>query len=131
MASDEAKRVLVDSMERVRDERVDPIGNSEEFSGVIAVLAMLSSDVNLRDALLIKAMDPGLDERQFGVIADNDPQAVILVESELTRALNQSSYNTYQIMYREYHNDIPLMLDQLALRIEPEISRSGVYAVCA
>ncbi|WP_127975641.1 hypothetical protein [Bifidobacterium aemilianum] len=119
---------MFDFLERMRRQRCMP---SHEDQTLIDSMACVSGDAALRDAVIVKCIDPGLARDTFDLIASDSSQRAALVHDQVVRVLDQASYNVRDVMDREFHQDVPAAFDAYAALIDHESERVGAYGVAA
>lgn len=111
-------------------------------AALLPALADLTRRADVRDAVLVKVVSPGMDREAFRTVAcrseggrgDMDGRlaaAYALVDGVVAKAWENPGYDVRQVMQTAYHQDVPKLLDRLAARISPLADQSGLRAVTA
>lgn len=111
-------------------------------AALLPALADLTRRADVRDAVLVKVVSPGMDRDAFRTVAcrseggrgDMDGRvaaAYALVDGVVAKAWENPGYDVRQVMQTAYHQDVPKLLDRLAARISPLADQSGLRAVTA
>ena len=84
------------------------------------LLASLSGDTGLRDAVCAKLISPGMERARFLMVAEHDPRALPLFASGQVKPWYQADYNVREIANSEFHQDIPALLWRLSNTMDAE-----------
>lgn len=69
------------------------IGDTGKDHATAGLLASLSGDTGLRDAVCAKLISPGLERARFLMVAEHDPHAMPLFASGQVKPWYQADYN--------------------------------------
>lgn len=110
-------------------------------AALLPALAELSRRADMRDAVLVKVVNPGMDRAAFRMVASRSEagpgrdrrvaDAYAVVDDVVTKAWENPGYDVRRVMQTAYHQDVPKLLDRLAARISPLAEQSGLRAVTA
>ena len=118
-----------------------PGADASADAALLPALAGLSRRADMRDAVLVKVVSPGMDRAAFRLVASRSEagpgrdrrvaDAYAVVDDVVTKAWENPGYDVRRVMQTAYRQDVPKLLDRLAARISPLAEQSGLRAVTA
>ena len=114
MADRQTALAVFDFLDSLRAGQYRIGADAEKDHATAGLLASLSGDTGLRDAVCAKLISPGLERARFLMVAEHDPRALPLFASGQVKPWYQADYNVREIANSEFHQDIPALLWRLS-----------------
>lgn len=125
MADRQTALAVFDFLDSLRAGQYRIGADAEKDHATAGLLASLSGDTGLRDAVCAKLISPGLERARFLMVAEHDPRAIPLFASGQVKPWYQADYNVREIANSEFHQDIPALLWRLSNTIPDSARREG------
>lgn len=126
MADRQTALAVFDFLDSLRAGQYRIGADAEKDHATAGLLASLSGDTGLRDAVCAKLISPGLERARFLMVAEHDPRAIPLFASGQVKPWYQADYNVREIANSEFHQDIPALLWRLSNSIPDSARREGM-----
>ena len=121
MADRQTALAVFDFLDSLRAGQYRIGADAEKDHATAGLLASLSGDTGLRDAVCAKLISPGLERARFLMVAEHDPRALPLFASGQVKPWYQADYNVREIANSEFHQDKMVALwKKLAQRYRDE-----------
>ena len=131
MADRQTALAVFDFLDSLRAGQYRIGADAEKDHATAGLLASLSGDTGLRDAVCAKLISPGLERARFLMVAEHDPRALPLFASGQVKPWYQADYNVREIANSEFHQDIPALLWRLSNSIPDSARREGMLEAAA
>lgn len=131
MADRQTALAVFDFLDSLRAGQYRIGADAEKDHATAGLLASLSGDTGLRDAVCAKLISPGLERARFLMVAEHDPRALPLFASGQVKPWYQADYNVREIANSEFHQDIPALLWRLSNTIPDSARREGMLEAAA
>lgn len=131
MADRQTALAVFDFLDSLRAGQYRIGADAEKDHATAGLLASLSGDTGLRDAVCAKLISPGLERARFLMVAEHDPRAIPLFASGQVKPWYQADYNVREIANSEFHQDIPALLWRLSNSIPDSARREGMLEAAA
>lgn len=131
MADRQTALAVFDFLDSLRAGQYRIGADAEKDHATAGLLASLSGDTGLRDAVCAKLISPGLERARFLMVAEHDPHALPLFASGQVKPWYQADYNVREIANSEFHQDIPALLWRLSNTIPDSARREGALEAAA
>lgn len=131
MADRQTALAVFDFLDSLRAGQYRIGADAEKDHATAGLLASLSGDTGLRDAVCAKLISPGLERARFLMVAEHDPHALPLFASGQVKPWYQADYNVREIANSEFHQDIPALLWRLSNNIPDSARREGALEAAA
>ena len=131
MADRQTALAVFDFLDSLRAGQYRIGADAEKDHATAGLLASLSGDTGLRDAVCAKLISPGLERARFLMVAEHDPHALPLFASGQVKPWYQADYNVREIANSEFHQDIPALLWRLSNSIPDSARREGMLEAAA
>ena len=93
MADRQTALAVFDFLDSLRAGQYRIGADAEKDHATAGLLASLSGDTGLRDAVCAKLISPGLERARFLMVAEHDPRALPLFASGQVKPWYQADYN--------------------------------------
>lgn len=97
MADRQTALAVFDFLDSLRAGQYRIGADAEKDHATAGLLASLSGDTGLRDAVCAKLISPGLERARFLMVAEHDPRAIPLFASGQVKPWCQADYNVREI----------------------------------
>ena len=131
MADRQTALAVFDFLDSLRAGQYRIGADAEKDHATAGLLASLSGDTGLRDAVCAKLISPGMERARFLMVAEHDPRAIPLFASGQVKPWYQADYNVREIANSEFHQDIPALLWRLSNSIPDSARREGMLEAAA
>ena len=131
MADRQTALAVFDFLDSLRAGQYRIGADAEKDHATAGLLASLSGDTGLRDAVCAKLISPGMERARFLMVAEHDPRALPLFASGQVKPWYQADYNVREIANSEFHQDIPALLWRLSNTIPDSARREGALEAAA
>ena len=131
MADRQTALAVFDFLDSLRAGQYRIGADAEKDHATAGLLASLSGDTGLRDAVCAKLISPGMERARFLMVAEHDPRALPLFASGQVKPWYQADYNVREIANSEFHQDIPALLWRLSNTIPDSARREGMLEAAA
>lgn len=131
MADRQTALAVFDFLDSLRAGQYRIGADAEKDHATAGLLASLSGDTGLRDAVCAKLISPGMERARFLMVAEHDPRAIPLFASGQVKPWYQADYNVREIANSEFHQDIPALLWRLSNTIPDSARREGMLEAAA
>ena len=131
MADRQTALAVFDFLDSLRAGQYRIGADAEKDHATAGLLASLSGDTGLRDAVCAKLISPGMERARFLMVAEHDPRALPLFASGQVKPWYQADYNVREIANSEFHQDIPALLWRLSNSIPDSARREGALEAAA
>ena len=131
MADRQTALAVFDFLDSLRAGQYRIGADAEKDHATAGLLASLSGDTGLRDAVCAKLISPGMERARFLMVAEHDPRALPLFASGQVKPWYQADYNVREIANSEFHQDIPALLWRLSNSIPDSARREGMLEAAA
>ena len=131
MADRQTALAVFDFLDSLRAGQYRIGADAEKDHATAGLLASLSGDTGLRDAVCAKLISPGMERARFLMVAEHDPHALPLFASGQVKPWYQADYNVREIANSEFHQDIPALLWRLSNTIPDSARREGMLEAAA